>query len=146
MLFYVPPMLPVMSSFDGQTVKNLTEGIFPDFDKARVPIEYLGQLFGAGNNSILRYVLKKQMAVRNYRRAVTVGDIEMEVAQKMLMEADCSTEEANAIYELTALCTFDERFVIPPAHREEAIEMMKDPLEYKQEVGFGFREEPRRGF
>jgi nitrate reductase beta subunit len=146
MLFYVPPMLPVMSSFDGQTVKNLTEGIFPDFDKARVPIEYLGKLFGAGNNSILRYVLKKQMAVRNYRRAVTVGDIEMETAQKMLMEADCSTEEANAIYELTALCTFDERFVIPPAHREEAIEMMKDPQEYKQEVGFGFREEPRRGF
>jgi nitrate reductase beta subunit len=146
MLFYVPPMLPVMSSFDGQTVKNLTEGIFPDFDKARAPIEYLGKLLGAGNNSLLRFVLKKQMAVRNYRRAVTVGDIEMEVAQKMLVDAECSPEEADAIYRLTALCTFDERFVIPPAHREEAIEMMKDPQEYKQEVGFGFREEPRRGF
>ncbi|MEE8349566.1 MAG: nitrate reductase subunit beta [Acidobacteriota bacterium] len=146
MLFYVPPMLPVMSSFDGQTVKNLTEGIFPDFDKARAPIEYLGKLLGAGNNSLLRYVLKKQMAVRNYRRAVTVGDIEMEVALKMLLDAECTTEEADAIYKLTALCTFDERFVIPPAHREEAIEMMEDPLEYKQSVGFGFREEPRRGF
>ncbi len=146
MLFYVPPMLPVMSSFDGQTVKNLTEGIFPDFDKARAPIEYLGQLLSAGNNSILRYVLKKQMAVRNYRRAVTVGDIEMEVAQQMLVEAECSPEEADAIYELTALCTFDERFVIPPAHREEAIEMMQDPQEYKQAVGFGFREDPKRGY
>jgi nitrate reductase beta subunit len=47
---------------------------------------------------------------------------------------------------LTALCTFDERFVIPPAHREEAIEMMQDPQEYKQAVGFGFREEPKRGY
>ncbi len=145
MLFYVPAMLPVMSSFDGKTVKNLTEGIFPDFEKARVPIEYLANLFSAGNQGILRYVLKKQMAVRTYRRAVTVGDVEMEVAQRMLLEADCSPEEAEAIYRLTALCSFDDRFVIPPAHREEAIEMMRDPLEHKQSVGFGFRDEPQRG-
>ena len=91
-------------------------------------------------------MLKKQMAVRNYRRALTVGDVSMETAQKMLMEADCSPEEAEGIYRLTALCTFDDRFVIPPAHREEAIEMTRDPLEHKQSVGFGFREEPERGF
>ncbi|MGD9486983.1 MAG: nitrate reductase subunit beta [Calditrichaceae bacterium] len=145
MLFYVPPMLPVISSFDGKTVKNESEGLFPDFDKARAPIEYLGKMFAAGNNSKIRYVLKKQMAVRNYRRAVTVGDIEMEVAEKMLLEADCSVAEAESIYKLTSLCTFNDRFVIPPSHREEAIEMMKDPLEHKQSVGFGFREEPKRG-
>jgi nitrate reductase beta subunit len=46
---------------------------------------------------------------------------------------------------LTSLCTFDDRFVIPPSHREEAIEMLKDPLEYKQSVGFGFKEQPKRG-
>ncbi len=145
MLFYVPAMLPVMSSFDGKTVKNMSEGLFPDFDKARAPIEYLGKLFAAGNNSKVRYVLKKQMAIRTYRRAVTVGDVDMETAERMLLEADCSVEEAEAIYRLTSLCTFDDRFVIPPAHREEAIEMMKDPLEHKQSVGFGFREEPKRG-
>ncbi len=49
------------------------------------------------------------------------------------------------MYKLTSLCTFEERFVIPAAHREEAIEMMKDPLEHKQEMGFGFRDEPERG-
>lgn len=145
MLFYVPPMLPVISSFDGKTVKNEAEGLFPDFDKARAPIEYLGKMFSAGNNSKIRYVLKKQMAVRNYRRAVTVGDIAVEVAEKMLLEADCSVAEAESIYKLTSLCTFNDRFVIPPSHREEAIEMMKDPLEHKQSVGFGFREEPKRG-
>ncbi|RMD92788.1 MAG: nitrate reductase subunit beta, partial [Calditrichaeota bacterium] len=141
-----PPLLPVMSSFDGKAVKNLSEGLFPDFDRARAPIEYLGKLFAAGNNSKVRYVLKKQMAVRQYRRAVTVGDIEMEVAEKMLTEADCSPEEAEAIYQLTSLCTFQDRFVIPPSHREEAIEMLRDPLEHKQSVGFGFREEPKRGW
>ena len=54
-------------------------------------------------------------------------------------------EEAEEIYKLTSLCTFDERFVIPPSHREEAIEMTRDPMEYKQSVGFGFKEEPIRG-
>ena len=85
------------------------------------------------------------MAVRQYRRAVTVGDIDMAAAKRMLLEADSSVEEAEGIYQLTSLCTFDDRFVIPPSNREEAIEMMKDPLEYKQSVGFGLREEPERG-
>jgi hypothetical protein len=35
--------------------------------------------------------------------------------------------------------------VIPPAHREEAIEMMKDPQEHRQSVGFGFLSGPKRG-
>jgi hypothetical protein len=30
-------------------------------------------------------------------------------------------------------------------HREEAIEMMEDPMEHKQSVGFGFTSGPRRG-
>jgi nitrate reductase beta subunit len=145
MLFYVPAMLPVMASFDGQTVKNMAEGIFPDFDQARIPMDFLGNLFAAGNTGKVRYALRKQMAVRHYRRAVTVGDVDMETARKMLIEADCSPEQAEEIYRLTALCTFEDRFVIPPAHREEAIQMIRDPLEYKQAVGFGLREEPRRG-
>ncbi len=145
MLFYVPPLLPVMSSFDGNTVKTMNDDLFPEFDKARVPIEFLGKIFAAGNNSKIRYVLKKQMAVRTYRRALTVGDVDMDTAKRALLEADCSVEEAEAIYKLTSLCTFNDRFVIPAEHREEAIEMLKDPLEYKQSVGFGFREEPKRG-
>jgi len=35
--------------------------------------------------------------------------------------------------------------VIPPMHREEAIQMMEDPLQHKQGVGFGFVSAPRRG-
>ncbi len=128
MLFYVPPMLPVISSLDGETRKNMAEGLFPDFDQARAPIEFLSSLFSAGNLDTMKYVLRKQMAVRTYRRAETVGDISMEKAESMLKEADCSLEEANAIYNLTSIATLEDRFVIPPAHREEAIEMMEDPL------------------
>ncbi len=145
MLFYVPPMLPVISSMDGEMRKNMAEGIFPDFDQARAPIEFLSSLFAAGNHDIMKYVLKKQMAVRTYRRAETVGDISKETAETMLKKADCSLAEADAIYNLTSIATLEDRFVIPPAHREEAIEMMDDPLEYKQASGFGFKEKPKRG-
>ncbi|MBT5955641.1 MAG: nitrate reductase subunit beta, partial [Candidatus Marinimicrobia bacterium] len=145
MLFYVPPMLPVMSAQEGGSVRSLNEEYFPDFDKARVPIKYLASMFGGGNESHLRYVLRKQSAIRAYRRALTVGDVDLLQAEKSLLAADCNPKEAEEMYKLTSLCTFEERFVIPAAHREEAIEMMKDPLEHKQEMGFGFRDEPERG-
>jgi nitrate reductase beta subunit len=64
---------------------------------------------------------------------------------RMLREADTTPEEADEIYRLTALCTFDDRFVIPPMHREEALAMLEDPHTWKQEAGFGFRAGPQRG-
>jgi nitrate reductase beta subunit len=145
MLFYVPPMAPVMASKETGTVEHVSDELFHDIEDARVPMRFLANLFGAGQEAPVRYALRKQKAVRWYRRALTVGDVDMAVAQRMLSEADCSPEEAEAIYRLTSLCTFDERFVIPPGHRELAIQMLDDPLAYKQATGFGFVSEPHRG-
>ncbi|MFN7998460.1 MAG: nitrate reductase subunit beta [Bryobacteraceae bacterium] len=145
MLFYVPPMAPVMSSREDNVTNGVSGDLFHDIEQSRVPMQFLANLFGAGHESKVRYALRKQKAVRWYRRALTVGDVEMGVAERMLREADSSPEEAEAIYRLTSLCTFEDRFVIPPMHREEAIQMMMDPLEHKQSVGFGFMTGPRRG-
>ena len=49
------------------------------------------------------------------------------------------------MYRLTSLAPFDERFVIPPMHREEAVEMLKATDVHKGDAGFGFREAPERG-
>jgi nitrate reductase beta subunit len=145
MLFYVPPMSPVMSSKTDDVIDHASHDLFHDIESSRVPVAYLAKLLGAGQESKVRYALRKQKAVRWYRRAVTVGDVTMEVAQRMLAEADCSVEEAEAIYQLTSLCTFEDRFVIPPMHREEALEMMEDPMEHKASAGFGFVSGPQRG-
>ncbi len=144
-LFYVPPLSPVMHSQTGKTVSRVSEQFFHEIDEARVPIQYLGNLFGAGQTEHVRYALRKQMAVRLMRRELTVGDLSADEALRALGEADSSAEEADAIYRLTSLCTFKERFVIPPAQREEAIEMLTDPLTHKQQVGFGFLDGPKRG-
>lgn len=145
MLFYVPPLSPVMATREDQTIDHVSQDLFHDIDQARVPMQFLASLFGAGHEGKVRYALAKQKAVRIYRRALTVGDVDMPTAERVLREAECSEEEADGIYRLTSLCTFDDRFVIPPMHREEAIEMMKDPHEHQQEAGFGFLSGPRRG-
>jgi len=145
MLFYVPALAPVTSTQEDGTLANNVEDLFAPLEKARMPIEYLASLFGAGQEGPVRYALKKQLAVRTWRRALTVGDIDLEVAKAALAEAGCSPEQAEEIYALTSLPTFDQRFVIPASHREMAIEALKNPLENKGLAGIGFREAPERG-
>jgi nitrate reductase beta subunit len=145
MLFYVPPLSPVMGTRENGTIDHASTDLFHDIDQARVPLKFLANLFGAGHEAKVRYALAKQKAVRLYRRALTVGDIDVDAAIRLLREADCSEEEALRIYKLTSLCTFEDRFVIPPAHREEALEMLEDPHEHRQNAGFGFLAGPRRG-
>ncbi len=146
MLFYVPPMSPVLAGRRGAALEHVSSDLFHDIEQARVPIRFLANLLAAGNESKIRYALRKQKAVRWYRRALTVGDVDRETAERMLREADCSPAEAEAIYRMTALCPAEERFVILPSHREVAAEMLEgDAMGYKQSVGFGFLGAPRRG-
>ena len=65
-------------------------------------MQFLAKSFTAGNTGKMRYALKNRWRSGQYRRAVTVGDIKMEAAEKMLREADCSVEEAEGIYKLTS--------------------------------------------
>ncbi len=147
MLYYVPPLLPVLGSMTNEVYDNGVDAaaIFHPFDQTRVPMKYLASLFAAGDEEKIRYVLRKLMAVRTFKRAETVGDIPMAVALEALKLADMNEAEAEAIYRMTALPTFGQRFVIPPMHREEAIEAFKDPQDHKREVGFGFTDAPKRG-
>ena len=54
-------------------------------------------------------------------------------------------KSAEAIYYLTSLAKFDDRFVIPPAHREQAIEMLEFTGDKKGAAGFGSSNKPLRG-
>ena len=100
----------------------------------------MASLFSAGDTEMVKARLKKLMAVRIYRRWKTVGDISEEKAQDALRDAGLDAEMAEGIYYLTALAKFDDRFVIPAAHREQAIEMMEFTGDKKGSTGFGFKE------
>jgi nitrate reductase beta subunit len=114
-------------------------------DNQRLPLKYLASLFSAGDTAIIGNVLKKLMSVRLHRREVTVGDISRETVDRRLLESGLTATVADDIYRLTSLANFDDRFVIPPAHREEAIEMIEDTHEHRGSMGFGFLRKPKRG-
>ena len=145
-LFYVPPMLPGMAQVDGEgTYNTASDELFPPIDHNRLPMKYLASLFTAGDTEKIREVYDKLMAVKQHRRNVTVGDLPEEPIIKLMKDAKISADTANAIFRLTSLATFEERFVIPPEHREESIEMLEATADAKGETGFGFKEKPERG-
>lgn len=145
-LFYVPPMLPAMASVEADgTYETTSDSLFAGIDKSRLPMNYLASLFTAGDAEKVRHVLRKLLAVKIHRRKETVGDLSDTEVQVAMEQVDMNGEEADSIFRLTSLASFEERFVIPPAHREESIEMLEATADNKGETGFGFRPAAKRG-
>ncbi|HWR21712.1 MAG TPA: hypothetical protein VN444_07615 [Verrucomicrobiae bacterium] len=119
-------------------------------EKARVPIKYLASLFTAGNERIIEDVMKRLITVRMFKRWQTVVDLKEADVARALADANMTPEEAEAIFRLTSLPTYEERFVVPPLKREQSIESTRDPLTQKREAGFtrfpGSQKEPARGW
>ncbi len=150
MLFYVPPLLPVLGLSKNGTYDNSgaeARGLAPmmsSLEKARVPMRYMASLFSAGNEEAVAAVYRKLIAVRTYRRSLQVKDVKEAEAKQALAQAELTDAEAEAIFRLTSLPTFEERFVVPPLAREVAIEQTLDPSQHKPATGFGFRQAPVR--
>ncbi|MBX7093750.1 MAG: nitrate reductase subunit beta [Flavobacteriales bacterium] len=144
-LFYVPALLPGMAQVADGVYDSTTQSLWGGIEQSRLPIKYLASLFSAGNTGKVVEVMKRLMAVRLHRRGETVGDLSKEEIGAAMKEVNMDGETADAIFRLTALASFDERFVIPAAHREESIEMLENTADYKGETGFGFRQRPARG-
>ncbi|MBK9144044.1 MAG: nitrate reductase subunit beta [Candidatus Melainabacteria bacterium] len=145
MLFYVPPLLPVMGKLDNGIYEHTTESFFTAVENCRVPIKYLATLFSAGNEEIVVASIKKLMAVRYYMRSLDMDDIDLVEISKALREGDTSPEEAMAIYRMTALPTIYERYVLPPIQREETIESTCSPEVCKGCTGMGVSVTLERG-
>jgi len=160
MMFYVPPLSPVVATVEkalraGRGGEGLVRLDIPETDldfevyaaleKARMPVKYLANLFAAGNEALIVPILKKMLAVRILKRQESLEGRPTEKALKVLADAGLTLEEAEAIYRLTTLPTLEERFVLPPYHREMAAEVWKDPLAHKGEAGLGYIQPPLRG-
>ncbi|HOK99607.1 MAG TPA: nitrate reductase subunit beta, partial [Bacteroidales bacterium] len=102
-LFYVPPLLPIMSQVRDQQVLVSSKNFWGNIDEIRIPIAYLAQLFAAGNEHEIECILKKQLAVRYLRRFETVGDVSKEWVESLLSEVHLNFEIAHSMYHLTSL-------------------------------------------
>ncbi len=152
MLYYVPPMLPVLArvtkgSYDVPGIDDRElRPLLSSLERARVPLAYMASLFSAGQTETVAAVYRKLIAVRIYMRAQRVKDVPAAEVEAALAQGKTTAEEAEAIFRLTSMPTMEERFVIPPLAREQAIEATMDPFTRKREGGFGFRVAPERGW
>src|SRR5699024_7101813 len=118
MVWYVPPLSPVVDllSEQGHDAED-SDNLFGAIDALRIPVEYLAELFTAGDTGIITDVLRKLAAMRSYMRGVSLGrqpDASIPAAVGM------SEETLYEMYRLMAIAKYDERYVIPKAHVEQA--------------------------
>ena len=118
MVWYIPPLSPVVdvvaeTGEDAEDKGNL----FAAIDALRIPVEYLAELFTAGDVVPVDAVLKKLAAMRSYMRDINMGrDPDPSIPAAVGM----SEQEMYDMYRLLAIAKYDERYVIPPAHAEQA--------------------------
>jgi len=160
MLFYVPPLGPVLGKMNKGLYDTAgapsSEGLDPmmsALENSRLPVRYMASMFSAGNEQLIREVYRKQVAVRLFKRAQKIKTISAAEVDKALTDAGITAKEAEAIYRLTALPTYEERFVMPAMERDTAVEDLfpaLDPVSRnypieKGRVGVGFHSNPQRG-
>lgn len=137
MVWYIPPLSPVVdvvadSGADGEDVRNL----FAAIDKLRIPMEYLAGLFTAGDVDPVARSLKRLAAMRSYMRDVNLSDTRNE---HIATAVDMTGSEIEEMYRLLAIAKYDDRYVIPTAHVEQAqeLEEIACSLDYDGGPGMG---------
>jgi nitrate reductase beta subunit len=118
MVWYIPPLSPIVDALretgnDAEDAGNL----FGALESLRIPIEYLAELFSAGDPAPVASSLRKLAAMRSYMRDVNLG----REPQASIPEAVGMTEESvYEMYRLLAIAKYEDRYVIPKAHAETA--------------------------
>ncbi len=115
MVWYVPPLSPVTSAIEGNGAEADPDDVFHLIDDLRIPIAYLASFLTAGDEGHVRRVLTVLAAMRRHMRARGIA-----ITQGNATTPSDAERELEALFRLLALARYDERFVIPKAHREEA--------------------------
>ncbi|MFW5680555.1 MAG: 4Fe-4S dicluster domain-containing protein, partial [Pseudomonadota bacterium] len=131
MVWYVPPLSPIQSA--AEAGKMAERDGMPDVRSLRIPLRYLANLLTAGDEAPVARALERMLAMRAYMRAKSVeGRIDPAIAERVGL----SCELIEDMYKVMALAAYEDRYVIPTAHRE----IEEDAYELRGATGFGFRE------
>jgi nitrate reductase beta subunit len=122
MVWYIPPLSPVADIVHAAGYDDADpDRVFATIDALRIPVDYLANLFTAGHADTVRAVLRKLAAVRSIQRA---GQLGLDVDDALPASVGSSVDELDELYRLLAIAKYDERYVIPPAHAEDAGRLM----------------------
>jgi nitrate reductase / nitrite oxidoreductase, beta subunit len=139
MVWYIPPLSPVVDVVR-DTGHDAEDGgtLFAAIDALRIPVEYLAELFTAGDTGPVDAVLRRLAAMRSYMREITMG---RPADESLAAAVGMTGAQVQDMYRLLAIAKYDERYVIPPAHAEQAHSLeelaTECSLDYEDGPGMG---------
>ena len=118
MVWYIPPLSPVADIVHAAGYDDADpDRVFATIDSLRIPVEYLANLFTAGDAGAVRGVLRKLAAVRAVQRA---GQLGLDPDPGLPGSVGATAADLADLYRLLAIAKYEERYVVPPAHAEDA--------------------------
>ena len=129
MVWYVPPLSPVQDAAENGRLA-MSDGI-PDVSSLRIPIKYLANLLTAGEEAPIELGLRRMLALRAYMREKTMDGVSN---QQIASDVGLKPAEIEEMYHLMAIANYEDRFVIPSAHREDG----EDVQNLRGGCGFSF--------
>jgi nitrate reductase beta subunit len=129
MVWYVPPLSPISAAANsGQISVNNN---MPDIRSLRIPLKYLANLLTAGATEPVALCLERMLAMRGYMRSKTVEGV---VNENIARGVGLTGTQIEDMYHVMAIANYEDRFVIPTGHREDAEDMYND----RGSCGFSF--------
>ena len=129
MVWYVPPLSPIQTAVQSGMVSD--NGALPDVSQLRIPLQYLANLLTAGHIAPVQRALERMLAMRAYMRGKHVdGAANVAAIEQVGMPAD----KVEDMYRILGIANYEDRFVIPTAHREYA----ENAFDLKGSCGFTF--------
>ncbi len=118
MVWYVPPLSPVTDVVGAAGYDpDDPDAVFATIDALRIPVEYLAHIFTAGDQEPVRTALRRLVAIRTHMRSVQLGlPVDDSVAGSVRM----TPADLESLYRQLAIAKYEDRYVIPPAHKEDA--------------------------
>jgi nitrate reductase beta subunit len=108
-----------------------TFGELPDVRSLRIPLKYLANLLTAGDEAPVAAALERMLAMRAYMRD---RHVEKRENTEVLEQVGMSVHEIEEMYRYMAIANYEDRFVIPTAHREYA----ENAFDMRGGCGFSF--------
>jgi nitrate reductase beta subunit len=129
MVWYVPPLSPIQAAAEAGQMGS--DGGMPDVRSLRIPLKYLANMLTAGEEEPVARGLERMLAMRSYMRARTVDGV---VDEAIAARVGLTPRQIEEMYRLMAIANYEDRFVIPTAHRE----VSEDAYELRGQCGFSF--------
>ena len=115
MVWYIPPLSPIQAAADAGKVGF--DGEIPDVRSLRIPVRYLANLLTAGEERPVVSALERMLAMRVFMRD---RHVEGRKNDAVLQAAGLSEAQVEDMYRTLAIANYEDRYVIPSAHREYA--------------------------